>query len=199
MLLWSGQAVSVLGTQVTQIAFPLLVLGLTGSAAAAGLVAAARTLPYLLLTLPAGALVDRWNRRTTMVVCSAGSALALASMAAGYAAGVLTIPQIVAVSLVEGSCAVVYGLAETAALRQVMPTAQLPTAVAQQQLQYAIGGIVGPPLGGALYSVSIALPFVVDAASYAAASASLAAVRTPLPGAPTNARSIRTEVAEGVR
>ena len=79
MLLWSGQAVSVLGTQVTQIAFPLLVLGLTGSAAAAGLVAAARTLPYLLLTLPAGALVDRWDRRATMVVCSAGSALALRS------------------------------------------------------------------------------------------------------------------------
>ena len=68
VLLWSGQAVSVLGIQVTQIAFPLLVLGLTGSATAAGLVAAARTLPYLVLTLPAGALVDRWDRRATMVV-----------------------------------------------------------------------------------------------------------------------------------
>ncbi len=199
VLLWSGQMVSVLGTQVTQIAFPLLVLTLTGSAAAAGLVAAARTLPYLLLTLPAGAFVDRWDRRATMVVCSAGSALALASVAVAYAAGVLTIPQIVAVSLVEGSFAVVYGLAETAALRQVVPTAHLPTAVAQQQLQYSVGGIIGPPLGGALYSVSIALPFAVDAVSYAAASASLAAVRTPLPGAPAAARSIRAEVAEGVR
>lgn len=199
LLLWSGQAVSVLGTQVTQIAFPLLVLGLTGSAAAAGLVAAARTLPYLLLTLPAGAMVDRWDRRATMVVCSAGSALALASVATAYAAGVLTIPQIVAVSLVEGSFAVVYGLAETAALRQVVPTAQLPTAVAQQQLQYSIGGIVGPPLGGALYGVSIVLPFAADAASYAAASASLAAVRTPLPGAPAATWSIREEVAEGMR
>ena len=199
MLLWSGQAVSVLGSQVTQIAFPLLVLGLTGSAAAAGLVAAARTLPYLLLTLPAGALVDRWDRRATMVVCSAGSALALASVAAAYAGGVLTIPQIVAVSLVEGAFAVVYGLAETAALRQVVPTAQLPTAVAQQQLQYSIGGIVGPPLGGVLYSLSVTLPFAVDAASYAAAGASLAAVRSPLPGAPAAARSIRAEVAEGVR
>ena len=198
MLLWSGQAVSVLGTQVTQIAFPLLVLGLTGSAAAAGLVAAARTLPYLLLTLPAGALVDRWNRKTTMVVCSAGSALALASVVVAYVAGVLTIPQIVAVSLVEGSFTVIYGLAETAAMRQVVPTTQLPTAVAQQQLQYSIGGIVGPPLGGVLYSVSIALPFVVDAASYAVASASLAAVRTPLSGAPAATRSIWAEVTEGV-
>ena len=120
-------------------------------------------------------------------------------MAAAYAAGVLTIPQIVAVSLVEGSFTVVYGLAETAALRQVAPTAQLPTAVAQQQLQYSIGGIVGPPLGGVLYSVSIVLPFAVDAASYAAASASVAAVRMPLPGTPGAARSIREGVAEGVR
>lgn len=198
-LLWSGQTVSLLGTQVTQIAFPLLVLSLTGSAAAAGLVAAARTLPYLLLTLPAGALVDRWDRRTTMVVCSAGSALALASVAIARAAGVLTIPQIVAVSLVEGSFAVVYGLAETAALRQVVSTAQLPAAVAQQQLQYALGGILGPPLGGVLYGVAIALPFVVDAASYAVSSASLAVLRTPLPGAPATARSLRLEVVEGVQ
>ncbi len=198
VLLWSGQAVSVLGTQITQIAFPLLVLGLTGSATAAGLVAAARTLPYLLLTLPAGALVDRWNRRTTMVVCSAGSALALASVAIAYASGALTIPQIVVVSLIEGSFAVVYGLAETAALRQVVPIAQLPTAVAQQQLQYSLGGIIGPPLGGVLYGVSIALPFALDAASYAAASGSLTAVRTPLPGNSGAARSIRAEVAEGM-
>lgn len=199
LLLWSGQAVSVMGTQVTQIAFPLLVLGLTGSAAAAGLVAAARTLPYLLLTLPAGALVDRRDRRATMVACSAGSALALASVVVAYVAGVLTIPQIVAVSLVEGSFAVVYGLAETAALRQVVPIAQLPTAVAQQQLQYSIGGILGPPLGGVLYGVAVALPFAVDGVSYAAASASLAAVRTPMPGTYAATRSIRADVAEGVR
>jgi predicted MFS family arabinose efflux permease len=81
----------------------------------------------------------------------------------------------------------------------VVPTAQLPTAVAQQQLQYSVGGIVGPALGGALYSVSVALPFAVDAASYTASGVSLAAVRTPLPGAPAAARSIRAEVAEGVR
>lgn len=198
LLLWSGQAVSVMGTHVTQIAFPLLVLGLTGSAAAAGLVAAARTLPYFLLTLPAGAFVDRWNRRTTMIGCSAGSALALASVVVASMADVLTIPQIVAVSLIEGSFAVVYGLAEIAALRQVVPRAQLPTAVAQQQVQYAIGGILGPPVGGVLFGVGVALPFAVDAVSYSAASASLAAVRTPMPGTDAAARSIRADVAEGV-
>lgn len=94
---------SVLGSQVTRIAFPLLVLGLTGSASAAGLVAAPRTLPYLLLTLPAGALVDRWNRRAVMVVCSAGSALALASVVAAYAAVALPLAVRAFIARLTGS------------------------------------------------------------------------------------------------
>src|SRR6266536_5227827 len=81
MLLWSGQIVSNIGTQVSQLAFPLLVLALTGSPAQAGFVAAARTVPWLLFALPAGALVDRWDRKRTMMLCSAGSGLALASIA----------------------------------------------------------------------------------------------------------------------
>src|SRR5215216_1601210 len=103
LLLWSGQTVSIVGTYVSQIAFPLLVLALTHSPAQAGLVAAARSLPYLLFTLLAGALVDRWNRKLTMIVCSAGSALALASIGLAALFSVLTIEQIIVVSFIEGS------------------------------------------------------------------------------------------------
>jgi predicted MFS family arabinose efflux permease len=199
MLLWSGQIVSIVGTQVSQIAFPLLVLALTHSPAQAGLVAAARSLPYLLFTLLAGALVDRWNRKRTMIVCSASSAIALASIAVAYALGTLTITQIVIVSFVEGSFAVFFRLAETSALPQLVPKTQLPTAIAQQQMQYAVGAIVGPPLGGALFSAAPFLPFAVDASSYAASSLALTAVRTRLQAAPTPARqSFRSEIAEGV-
>ncbi len=200
LLLWAGQAISVVGTQVTQIAFPLLVLALTGSPAAAGFVAAARTVPYLLFTLPAGALVDRWDRKLTMILCSAGSAAALASIAVAYALGTLTIAQLAIVSFVEGTFAVVFGLAETSALPHVVSKAQLPAAVAQQQLQYSMGGIIGPPLGGALFSASPLLPFAVDAASYAASSLSLGAIRTRFEGARAVAgRSLWGEIAEGVR
>lgn len=80
VLLWSGQLVSVVGTQVSQLAYPLLVLLLTHSPAQAGFLSAARTIPYLLLGLPAGALVDRWNRRRVMIVCDAGRAVALGSI-----------------------------------------------------------------------------------------------------------------------
>jgi MFS family permease len=199
VLLWCGQTISVVGTQVTQIAFPLLVLALTGSPAVAGLVAAARTAPYLLFTLPAGALVDRWDRKLTMVLCGLGSALALASVVVAYVLGSLTIWQIVAVSFIEGTFALCYGLAETSALPRVVPRSQLSTAVAQQQMQYSLGSIVGPPLGGALYAASPLLPFAVDAASYAVSGAAVAALRGRLSGERgATGRSLRGEVAEGV-
>jgi MFS family permease len=94
MLLWCSQTVNVIGSQVSQIAYPLLVLALTRSPAQAGFVAAARTVPWLVFALPAGALVDRWNRKRVMMFCSAGSGLALASIAVAYALGMLTIWQI---------------------------------------------------------------------------------------------------------
>jgi MFS family permease len=66
MVLWCSQVVSTVGARVTSIAFPLLVLAVTHSPAKAGVVGFAQTLPYLLLYLPAGALIDRWDRKRTM-------------------------------------------------------------------------------------------------------------------------------------
>ncbi len=72
MLLWSGQVVSNVGTQVSQLAFPLLILALTGSAAQAGFAGALRALPYVIFSLPAGALIDRWDRKRTMIFAMPG-------------------------------------------------------------------------------------------------------------------------------
>jgi MFS family permease len=85
LLLWSGEIVSELGTQVSQLAYPLLILALTGSPAQAGLAGTLRSLPYLLLSLPAGALIDRWNRKLVMILCDTGRALCLASIALALA------------------------------------------------------------------------------------------------------------------
>src|SRR5947209_9790258 len=94
LLLWSGQIISLTGTGISQLAFPLLVLALTGSPAQAGLVGALRGLPFILLSLPAGALVDRWNRKKVMIFCDVGRALALASIPFAYTIGHLTIVQL---------------------------------------------------------------------------------------------------------
>src|SRR5260370_26610229 len=78
MLLWSGQIGSAVGTGVTRLAFPLLVLALTGSPAQAGFISSPRTVPYVLLTLPARALADRLERRRGLPVCAVGRIATLA-------------------------------------------------------------------------------------------------------------------------
>ncbi|MGC4941635.1 MFS transporter [Kribbella sp. DT2] len=86
MLLWSGQVLSILGTRMSSVAVPLVVLAMTGSAGKAGVAGFVSTLPYLLFYLPAGALVDRWDRRRVMLWSEAGRIVALGSIPVAMAA-----------------------------------------------------------------------------------------------------------------
>src|SRR5437764_150507 len=91
MLLWGGQVVSTLGSSASNIIYPLLILAITDSPAAAGIGAALAHVPYLLLSLPAGALIDRWDRKRVMILCDAGRALTVASIAAALWLDVLSV------------------------------------------------------------------------------------------------------------
>ena len=173
MLLWSGQIVSNVGTQVSQLAFPLLILTLTGSAAQAGFAGALRALPYVIFSLPAGALIDRWDRKRTMILCDTGRAISLASIPVAYALGDLTMVQLYLVSAIEGTLYVFFNIAEAACLPRVVPKEQLPAATAQNMATDGITALIGPPLGGALYTAGKFLPFVADAFSYAVSVVSL--------------------------
>jgi predicted MFS family arabinose efflux permease len=178
MLLWSGQMVSSIGTEVSTLAFPLLILALTGSPATAGFAGALRALPYLVFSLPAGALIDRWDRKRVMILCDSGRALSMASIPVALAFGYLSILQIYGVSLIEGTLFVFFNLAEVACLPRVVTKEQLPAASAQHEVSFGITALIGPSLGGALYSVARMLPFLGDAISYAASVGSLFLIRT---------------------
>jgi predicted MFS family arabinose efflux permease len=179
-LLWIGQAISALGSRVSTIAYPLLVLSLTGSPADAGIVGFAATIPYLLIQLPAGVLVDRIDRRRAMIVCDAGRLVVLAGLAAAVAAGHAPLVLIAAVALVEGCLTVVFNLAELSAIQLLVPSVQLEPALAQNEARVRGAGLLGQPLGGALFGLGRAVPFAADAASYAASLVTLAAIRRPL-------------------
>ena len=202
-LLWTSQVASTIGTRVTAVAYPLLVLLLTGSPALAGVVAFAQTLPFLLLYLPAGAWIDRWDRRRTMVVCELGRAVALGSVAAVALIGgihAVDVWQLALVAFVEGALFVLFDLAEGSALPHIVAPEQVPTAVAFNQARIQGADLVGQPLGGALFAASPALPFVVDAITYLASGGALAAIRSRLQGerAPVTTR-LRAQIAEGLR
>lgn len=199
MLLWSGQLVSTLGTQVSQLAFPLLVLAITHSAAQAGIVGALRGLPFALLCLPAGALVDRWDRKKVMLICDTGRALALGSIPVAFWLNRLTIIQIGLVALVEGTLMTFFSIAEIACLPRVVPKEQLPTATAQNQIIDSTSWTLGPLLGGLLYGIGQAVPFLLDTISYACSVLGILFMRAKFQGERSEApRKIWQEIGEGL-
>ena len=179
MLLWSGQVVSTLGTTASTVVYPLLILALTGSPQAAGIAGALRSLPYLVLSLPVGALIDRWDRKRVMILCDVGRGLAALSIPIAMAFDVLTLWQIYAATFIEGSLFVFFNIAEVAALPRVVPALQLPQAAAQNEAGFGTANIVGPSLGTFLYQVfGRAVPFLADALSYAVSVLSLLRIKT---------------------
>ena len=199
LLLWSGQALSDIGGAVSELAFPLLVLAITHSPAQAGFVAALRALPATLFSLLAGVLVDRWNRKWVMLVCDAGRALSLASIPVAYALGHLTIWQLSMTAFLEGTLMVVFTLAKTATVPQVVTRAQLTTAVAQEEFVEGTTALFGPSLSGILYTLGAMFPFLTDAISYLISIATLVLMRTPLKlERPSTHRHVWAEIAEGV-
>ncbi|HEX4205296.1 MAG TPA: MFS transporter, partial [Ktedonobacteraceae bacterium] len=182
LLLWLGQAVSSLGTRLTQFAFPLLIVRLTHSIAAAGLAYSLEQLPYALFSLPAGALVDRWPRKRVMIVCTLCLMLCVASipLVLFLANGQLQLLLLYGIAFSLGTTSLFYEMAELAALAWVVPKAQLTTAVAQNEFVYSSCSLLGPALGSLLFSVARLLPFIADAVSYLVLLGSLLNIRSPM-------------------
>jgi MFS family permease len=199
VLLQAGQLLSTIGSFSTQVAYPLLVLSLTGSPAKAGAVGFANTLPYVLFGLFAGVAADRWNRKHVMIAMDVVRVLAMVAIVAGLAADVLTFWQVMIAAFVEGSAFVFFNIAEVGALRSVVPAQQLPDAAAAEQARFSVVTLVGPPLGGALFGIARALPFLADAVSYAFSVGSLLWMRTPFQEIrERDTAPLHTQIREGI-
>jgi predicted MFS family arabinose efflux permease len=200
MLLWSGQIISTLGTSASAIVYPLLILALTNSPAAAGVAGAIGAAPYIVFSLPVGALIDRWDRKRVMILCDIGRGVTLASIPVAILFHVLSVWQIYAAALVEGSLFVFFNLAEVAALPRVVQKDQLPQAAAQNEAAFGAAGILGPSLGTYLYqTLGRGAPFLADAISYAASVVSLSFIKTRFQAERlTEEHNLRAEIAEGL-
>jgi len=200
VLLQISQLVSSGGSQITAIAYPLLVLSLTGSSAKAGFVAFARLLPTALFSLPAGLAADHWNRRRLMIAAHALRAVAVGTLGALVAMDDIAFWVIPTVAFVEGAGAAVYATASAGAMRAVVPKQQLPDAVAVVTGREAAISLAAPPVGGALFGLARALPFLVHAASYAVSTVLLVVMRTPFQEErEVDAAPLRSRLAEGFR
>jgi MFS family permease len=200
VLLQVGQLLSTAGTQAGAIAYPLLVLAVTHSPGKAGLVGFARLVPYAVFGLLAGVAADRWNRKRLMIAADGIRVIAIAGLAAAILLDRVAFWQILVAAFVEGTGFVFFSLGETGALRAVVPLSQLPAATAAQTGRASAVRLAGPPLGGALFGLGRAVPFVADAASYAFSTLSLLAMRTPFQEErELDTSRLRSQIAEGFR
>ena len=201
-VLWIGQTVSELGSRISTFVFPLLTYALTGSALTA---AAAETIYLLGLAgtlLPAGVLAERVHRRRAMRTASGAGVLLYASLAAAALAGTLTLPHVLVVALLSGAAAGLFGPAEISAVRAIVDTEDLPTALSQNQARQHIAALVGAPLGGVLYAVARWLPFAVNTVTFAVSWVLLGRLRADLspttrPADAPARGSMRRDLAEG--
>lgn len=207
MLLWTGQVVSAVGGGMSSIVFPLLILAITvsteypnGDTRIAGFAASLGALPYLLISLPVGALIDRWNRKRVMIISDAFRAANIATIPLAIFGGWLTPWQLLVNAFIEGSCFVFFNIAEVAAITRVVDKRQLAQAGAQNEGGFIAANLAGPPLGTFLFqSVSKAFPFVLDAISYFVSMLSLLLIKTPFQGERTQEkRHLLVEIREGL-
>ena len=198
-VLWIGDTVSELGSALSMFVFPLIAYALSGSALTAALVEAAYLGGLCATLLPAGVLADRFDRKRIMVASSATGCLSYTSLAVAGALGVLTLPHLVGVALVGGIAAGAFDPAQLSAIRSVVATEDLPTALSQNQARQHVASLLGGPLGGVLYSTTRWLPFAVDALSFAVACVTVSRVRTDLSAPHRRHEPLRQQLTEGFR
>ena len=185
MRLFTGGAVSSVGDQITLIAAPAIVVAMTGSVTQTGYVGAVESAPFL-AALFIGKLVDNYDRRRILVLTQFLSAFALASIPLAAVSGVLSMPQIFAVALVEGTAFAAFSVGQTSCLPFLLPTSKAVRAgSAATSAVASMAQMVGPAAGGLLIAsmrgtAGPAAAYGADAASFLACGLLIASIRTPL-------------------
>ena len=208
--LWWANAISSTGDGAFVAALPLLAVTITRDPRLVSVVTAATYLPWMVLSLPAGALVDRYDRATLMWRSQAVQAAVVAAVAILIVFRIADIAVLGVAGLLLGCAEVVFSNAAQSVLPALVPPELLPKANGSQEVSLTVGeSFLGPPAGSLLFAAAAALPFGLDAASFAGSAALLARLpRTGLSGTEVSGTevsgtgrhpAIRTQIIEGLR
>jgi MFS family permease len=197
-VLWAN-AISSVGDGVYVSALPLLAVTVTRDPRLIALVSAAAFAPWLVLSLPAGVIVDRHDRGMLMRRSQVAQGLAVAVSAVLVLVHEADIALLVLLAFLLGSAEVIFSNAAQSVLPDLVPSAQLPKANGNLQVSLTVGEtFAGPPLGSVLFAASRALPFGLDACSFFGSAALLTGL--PRRSSPATAPApMRAQIAEGLR
>jgi predicted MFS family arabinose efflux permease len=178
-LLWGGQTVSEIGSQVTVLALPTLaIFSFHAGPAAIGLLVASQRLPFPVLSLPAGVVVDRVRKRPVMIGCNVARMLILASIPVLSAAGALQLWHLFAASIGMGAFTVFFDLAYLAYVPALVAPDQLLEANSRLEVTWSAGAMAGPGLGGLLVqALGAARAVLADAGSFLVSAVTLVFIR----------------------
>jgi MFS family permease len=200
-LLWTGQVLSDLGSQIGALAYTLLVYALTKSAVIAGSVGTIVSVTAFAVRLPAGALADRYDHRRSMIVCDLVRAVVLVALAIGIVVHVVNWPIVLVVAAIDRVGDTFFSPASVAALPNVVADVQLEGAWAATEARQYAASLSGPSLGGILYEIGRAVPFIGDAISYGISVITSSAMKGDFspPTSTTPRKGLWGEAFEGVR
>jgi predicted MFS family arabinose efflux permease len=186
LLLWGGQTVSQIGSQVTILALPLVaIVVLRASAFEVGLLSAAATSAYLLVALPAGVVADRVSKRWVMIGCDLASVAVIGWVPAAQRAGILSLGQLYAVALLASSLSAFFLVSYTSYLPSLVERGQLVDGNGKLATTQSVALVAGPALGALLVGLAGAAQAMTgDALSFAVGAGCLFLIRSrePRPG-----------------
>lgn len=200
-LFWFAQGASVLGDQIREFAIPLIAITALGvSATELGVLGAVQWLPFLVLALPFGVIIDRHRRRRMLLLSEVGRGLFTLGLAVAAAFGALDFPLLLVVVAILGSLTVIYEVGYQSAIPDLVPRDRLGSANSRIQATAAAGEIGGPGLGGALlHLLGMTATLAVNAGSHLVSAVALAFIRTPEPLPPATERHFLGELRDGAR
>jgi MFS family permease len=204
LLLWGGQTVNDVGSAVTVLALPLIAVSTLGASTfEVGALSASGTVAYLLVALPAGALVDRTAKHRLMIWSNAGRAVVLAGVPLAATLGHLSMAQLYVTALVAGMLTAIFEIAYQSYLPTLLRRDQLLEGNGKIGITNSLSEVIGPSLAGGLASLlgSAARAVTADCLSFVVSIVSLLLIRTPEPPQRANGsrKMIGKQIAEGLR
>lgn len=186
-LIWSGQFISSVGTQIQTVALGWLVYDLTGSAALLGGIALARAIPTILLSLFGGTLADQVDRRSLLLISQSILAMFSALLAIAIQVGLTNITLLYAFAVLTAAASAVSVPTTQAFIPALVDRERLANALTLNVLAFNVAAVVGPAVGGLVIGgLGVAAAYWIDAASFFVVVAALIAMRSrvappPLP------------------